>query len=396
MPYKILFVDDEANILSAMERQFRKQYEVDIALGGERGLKAIARNGSYAVIVSDFRMPGLNGVEFLAKVRGLAPDSTRMMLTGHADLKTAMEAVNEGHIFRFLTKPCPPEVMGQALASGVSQYRLINAERELLEKTLNGSIKILTQILSLLNPEAFGRASRLARYVREVALALKAPEAWQVETAAMLSQIGCIMLPPDTLAKLYKGQLLSGEEVQLLDFHPFIAADLLKHIPRLEEVREIITYQAKHFDGAGTPHDSRQGTDIPLGARILKVVLDFDTLEASGLSRSAVVSQLKQRSGWYDPDILGVLEAVLWIEARYEIRQVPSSSLLDGMILDDDIYTKEGTMLVSKGQEVNYLLRKRLHAFGETVGLREPLRVLVPLAEKPASPEKKAMAGNTS
>ena len=175
MTHKILFVDDEANLLSAMERQFRKQYEVDIALGAEKGLEAVSHNGSYAVIVSDFRMPGLNGVEFLAKVRELAPDSTRMMLTGHADLKTAMEAVNEGHIFRFLTKPCPPEVMGKALESGVSQYRLINAERELLEKTLNGSIKVLTQILSLLNPEAFGRASRISRYVREVALALSPP-----------------------------------------------------------------------------------------------------------------------------------------------------------------------------------------------------------------------------
>ena len=387
---KILFVDDDANILSALQRQFRKQYRVDTAQGGEQGLEVVSHKGPFAVIISDFSMPGMNGVEFLARVRDLAPDSVRMMLTGHADLHTAMEAVNEGHIFRFLTKPCPPEVMGKALESGVNQYRLVHAEKELLEQTLSGSIKVLTQILSLLNPEAFGRASRITRYVREVALALKLPQVWQAETAAMLSQIGCIMVRPETLAKLYGGQALNDEEVQLLNFHPLIAADLLKHIPRLEQVREIITYQDKRFDGGGIPRDTRQGEAIPLGARILKVVLDLDALEASGMSKSNAIAQLKQRSGWYDPDILAVLEAVLWIEARYEVRQVPSQGLVDGMILDDDVYTRDGTLLVSKGQEITYLLRKRLHAFAETIGLKEPLRVLVPLAEKTRSQEEKS------
>lgn len=382
MTHKILFVDDDANILAALQRQFRKIYQVDTAQGGSQGLGAVSQNGPYAVIVSDFRMPGMDGVEFLSKLQDVAPDSVRMMLTGHADLHTAMEAVNEGHIFRFLTKPCSPEAMGKALELGVKQYRLVNAEKELLEKTLSGSIKVLTQILSLLNPEAFGRASRLSRYVREVALTLKLPQIWQVETAAMLSQIGCIMLRPETLAKVYRGEALSAEEVQLLDFHPLIAADLLKHIPRLEEVCEIITYQEKRFDGSGNPRDNRQGDDIPLGARILKVVLDFDTLEASGLSKSNAIAQLKQRSGWYDPDILAVLEAVLWIEARYAVREVPSKILKDGMILDDDVFTQDGTMLVSKGQEVTNLLRRRLQTFAETIGLKEPLRVLVPLADK--------------
>jgi response regulator RpfG family c-di-GMP phosphodiesterase len=265
----------------------------------------------------------------------------------------------------------------------VKQYRLVTAEKELLEQTLNGSIKVLTQILSLLNPEAFGRASRISRYAREVALTLKMPQIWQVETAAMLSQIGCIMLRPETLAKLHQGQALNPEEMKLLEIHPHIAADLLKHIPRLEEVCEIIAYQDKRFDGGGTPRDNRQGADIPAGARILKLALDFDTLSASGMSNSTAVAQLKQRSGWYDPDILSVLEAVLWIEDRYEVREVPSKNLMDGMILDADVCTRQGILLVSKGQEVNFILRKRLHAFAETTGLNEPFRVLVPLPEKP-------------
>jgi len=379
MAEKILFVDDDANILAGYQRQLRKAFEVDTALGGEQGLQAVTQKGPYAVIVSDLRMPDMDGIQFLSRVREIAPDSVRMMLTGFADLQTSIQAVNEGNVFRFLTKPCDAETMGRSLLMGVNQYRLIMAERELLEETLRGSIKVLTQILSLLNPEAFGRASRITRYVREIATILKATGAWQLETAAMLSQIGCIMLPETAWKKIYHGQPLNPEEMQLFAMHPFIASDLLKNIPRLETVAEIIAYQAKRFDGSGDPQDQRQGKEIPLGGRILKLVLDFDTLEASGLAKSAAIMELKKRPGWYDPAVLAALEAVIWIEARYTVREVSSDELDEGMILDDDIWTQTGTLLITKGQEVSSIIKKRLKNFAETVGVKEPIRVLVPL-----------------
>ncbi|MBM4283724.1 MAG: response regulator [Deltaproteobacteria bacterium] len=379
MSAKILFVDDDAHLLAAMQRQLRRFFEVDAALGPHQGLEAVSSGGPYAVIVSDLRMPGMDGIRFFARVKELSPDSVRIMLTGNADLTAAIEAVNEGHIFRFLTKPCPPEVLTKALEMGLNQHRLVLAERELLEKTLSGGIQVLTQILSLINPEAFGRASRITRYVREVAFVVKAPHLWQLETAAMLSQIGFILLPPEVLTKIYRCRPLSAEENQLLQMHPFVAADLLKRIPRLEEVSEIIAYQEKRFDGSGIPQDARKGPDIPLGSRLLKVVLDFDILETAGLSRTQAVQKLKQRPGWYDPALLTALEAVLWIESRYDLKRVTLRELTDSMILDDDVFTKDNTMLIAKGQEVNPLIRKRLHTFAETVGIKEPLRVLVPI-----------------
>lgn len=379
MAEKILFVDDDANVLAGYQRQLRKSFQIDTALGGELGLQAVTQNGPYAVIVTDLRMPVMDGIQFLSKVREIAPDSVRMMLTGFADLQTAIQAVNEGNIFRFLTKPCETETLTRALADGLSQYRLIMAERELLENTLRGSIKVLTQILSLLNPEAFGRASRITRYVREIAAVLKSPEAWQLETAAMLSQIGCIMLPETALKKIYHGQLLTPEELQVFTMAPFIASDLLKNIPRLETVAEIIAYQTNRFDGSGDPQDQRQGQQIPLGGRILKVVLDFDTLKVSGFADSAAIMELKKRPGWYDPAVLAALEAVIWIEARYTVHEVSIEELVDNMILDDDVWTKTNTLLITKGQEVSPLIRKRLKNFAETVGVKEPIRVLVPL-----------------
>jgi response regulator RpfG family c-di-GMP phosphodiesterase len=383
---KILFVDDERNVLEGYQRQLRKQFRVEIALGPEAGLEAVRTSGPYAVVVSDLRMPGMDGISFLKLVRQEAPDTVRMMLTGFAEVQTAIEAVNEGNVFRFLTKPCDPALLAKTLHMGLTQYRLVMAERELLEETLQGSIRVLTQILSLLNPEAFGRASRIQRYVREIAFALKLPESWQLETATMLSQIGLIMLPEATLKKIYHGQLLDPEETQLFDMHPCIARDLLKHIPRLEEVADIITYQAKGFDGSGVPHDGRAGEQLPIGSRILKVVLDFDTLEAAGRPRSVALQELKNRSGRYDPEILTALETILWIEDRFEVQEITLREVKDGMIFDADVYTKTQVLLVPKGQEVSPLIRRRLVGFAAAMGLKEPLRVLVPRRPRDTQP----------
>ncbi len=379
MSPKVLFVDDDPNILAAYQRQLRKHYRIDTALAGDRGLDAVAKTGPYAVIVTDLKMPGMNGIQFLSRVREMSPDTVRIMLTGFAELQTAIDAVNEGNIFRFLTKPCPPDILSRALDSGIEQYRLITAERELLEKTLRGSIKVLTQILSLLNPEAFGRASRLSRYVREIGAVMKFPGIWQLETAALLSQIGFILLPEEALKKIYHGQQLTPEETQLLEMHPFITADLLKNIPRLEKIARIIAYQEKRFDGSGIPKDAVHREEIPLGARVLKVALDFDTLQTAGESKGRAIAQLKQRPGWYDPTVLSALEAVAWIEGKFQVRVIPLRELQDNMILDDDVWTATGTLLIAKGQEVNQLIRRRLHDFAENVGVKEPLQVLVPL-----------------
>jgi DNA-binding NtrC family response regulator len=134
MNEKILFVDDDSNLLASYQRQLRGQYTVDTSSDGQLGLETISRQGPYTIVISDYRMPGMDGVHFLSRVRELSPDSVRMLLTGYADLQTAIEAVNKGNIFRLLTKPCPPDTLTCALAAGVDQYRLMIAERERAEK----------------------------------------------------------------------------------------------------------------------------------------------------------------------------------------------------------------------------------------------------------------------
>jgi response regulator RpfG family c-di-GMP phosphodiesterase len=378
MTEKILIVDDEQNVLNGISRSLRKEFNIDTALSGKAALEAITRDGPYAVIVSDLRMPEMDGIRLLNRVKDCAPDTVRMMLTGNADLKDAMQAVNEGNIFRFFTKPCPLETFTKGIQIGIEQYRLVTAERELLEKTLKGSIKVMTELLSIVNPEAFGRSSRLERYVKQIASQLNVSEPWQFELAALLSQVGCITLPEAALKKLYLGQSLSEDELQLFEKHPSIASNLLSHIPRLQKVAEIIQYQEKHFDGSGIPEDDRRGENIPLGSRILKVALDFDVLEQKKNSTSHALHILKERNGRYDPVILQAMEKALKAEDSYAVKEISVSGLRPDMILEKDVFTKNGQLLISRGQEVNSMLISRLQTFSRNVGVQEPLCVRIP------------------
>jgi len=377
MQEKILFVDDEQNILDAFKRQLRKQFRFDTALGAEEGLKAIKEDGPYAVVVSDLRMPKMDGIEFLRRTKELSPETVRMMLSGHADLTNAINAVNEGNIFRFLTKPCPMNQLTKALQDGIDQYRLIRAEKELLDNTLKGSIKVLTDILAIVNPEAFGRASRVRTLVKDLARYMGVADTWQLETAALLSHVGFVTMPEETLKKIYNKEELTGEEVQLFQMHPFIASDLIKNIPRMEDVAEIIAYQEKLFDGSGIPPDHPGGDDIPLGARILKVALDYDSLQISGKPPKEAYSELTSRNGIYDPKVLNALEMALGIEAKYEIRAVRIGELRGGMIFAEDVTSLEGRLLVGKGQEVTPALFERLKNFSRISPVNEPIKVLV-------------------
>ena len=379
MNRNVLVVDDDQNLLNSLIRGLRKNFEVETALGPEAGLRILGGKRSFAVIVSDLRMPVMDGIEFLSRAKTITPDSVQIILTGNADLQNAIEAVNKGSIYRFLTKPCPSQVLNGVLKQAAEQYQLVTAEKELLEKTLKGSVKVLSELLSLLNPEAFGKSSRIKRHVVNLASHLRVADMWRIETAAMLSQIGCVTLSQEVITKIHEGQGLSAEEAKCFASHPKIASELLSHIPRMQEVAEIIAYQAAPFDGKGQSDDFRKGEHIPLGARILKVVLDFDDLESKGVSKSDALKELKRRQGWYDPAVLKGFESVLGVNRKYVVKEEPVERLKPHMILAEDVRALNGNLLISRGQEVTLALTERLKSFCGAAGVKEPIRVFVPL-----------------
>ncbi len=379
---KVLFVDDEENILSAFQREFRKEFEIETAKDPEDGLRTVAARGPFAVIVSDFRMPKADGNRFLAAVKKIAPDSVRVMLTGYADVSMAIQAVNEGSVFRFLTKPCPSDTLGKVLTAAAQQYRLLTAERDLLENTLRGCIKVLTELLALVNPEAFGRSSRIRNRVRSIAEQMKLANLWQLEAAALLSQIGCVIFPAAVQKKSYTNERLTQEESRLFNMHPEVGSGLVENIPRMEEIAEIIKYQEKHFDGGGFPLEARKEDAIPIGARILKVALDLDVLEAAGTIAKGALQMLKERSGWYDPQIIAALEAtLLGAKPKIETRFIGLKDLAVGMVMGEDLRSDNNLVLIAQGQEVNLAMLVRLKQFARTSSVKEPIRVFLPISE---------------
>lgn len=379
MAEKILCVDDELNILLAMQRQLRKQFHVESALGAEQALATMQRDGPFAVIVSDLQMPGMNGLELLSRARELSPDTIRIMLTGQADLTTAIAAVNKNSIFRFLTKPCSAEEITGTLQAAIDQYHLVTAERHLLENTLRASVKVLTEVMSLVHPAAFSRASRIHRYVRHMAAELKLRNAWQFEVAALLSQIGCITMDPGTIDRVYTGEELSGDEKRMFAAHPAAGRDLLIHIPRLEAVALMIAGQNLEHQQIITTPESQDA--VSTGLYLLRAAIDFDRLITRDRSKEQALAQMRQRESDYDPACIRALATFVPHEATMDLRVLKSAELRTAMVVDQDVRSKNGLLLLAKGQEVTPSVLGRLKAFASKTGIVEPIRVLVTRVE---------------
>jgi len=380
MADKILFVDDEPAVLDGYKRILHKEFDVNTANGGEQALAEIHEHGPFAVVISDMRMPGMNGSQFLAQVRQTAPDTIRMLLTGHADLNAAMDAVNEGNIFRFLTKPCEKDVLGKAITTGLVQYRLVTAEKELLENTLMGSIKVLTDVLAAASPEAFGRSMRIARYVRHLVTKFSLGSPWRFEAAAMLSQLGCVTLDPEVVQAEYVGKSLSPEDHARFLAHPQVARDLLVNIPRLEPIAWMISQQLtteplpKKSNAPGQPTG-----DIVPGAMMLKLAVAFDSLRMRGVSEEDAIINLHSRHTEFETAIVDALADMKSVGVKMEVRKVAVSKLVAGMILHQEIRNRTGMLVVPSGQEVTYALLTKLENFSQAGKIDKEVMVLAPV-----------------
>jgi response regulator RpfG family c-di-GMP phosphodiesterase len=336
-------------------------------------LQILKDEGPFSVIVSDMRMPGMDGVQLLSTVKDLYPDTVRLMLTGNADQGTAIEAVNKGQIFKFLNKPCSTAILVPSLALAQRQYRLITAEKELLDKTLKGSVKVLSELLSLSNPTAFSCGYRIKNLVVELAQLLQLSQIWKYEVASLMSQIGCITLPTDILNKKHANIELTPEENEMYQSHPKVGASLLADIPRLESVVGMISEQLRRYDEF-TEEISIDEESVT-GAQILRVALDYDLLLFQGKKHKEAVSELSSEKGVYNPDILKLLNNVKLEDEHVRIVSLKVHDISIGMIAEEDILAKNGILLTPKGQEITWPMLQGLLNFSKQVGVREPIRV---------------------
>lgn len=378
MTGKILLVDDDLQILRGYTRLLHGLFDIETAQGGPEGLELLKNQGPFAVVVADMRMPQMDGIEFLSLVKDQAPQSVRIMLTGNADIQTAINAVNNGNVFRFLTKPCPLDILTGALRAGLEQYQLVTAKQELLEKTLSGSFEVLVEVLSLASPVAFSRATRITELVVQIATKLELPEIWRYKAAATLSQIGCITLPPGVLDKIDTQKPLSNYEQEMYSSHPAAAHQIIAHIPRLELIARMIELQQTPANPPVSPAElGSEEAMVRMGGQLLKLALDFDLRRTWGLSNEDALIDLQQQADIYNPHLLAVLEDYIPIKQDETIRKIGIDELKPGMIIARDINSMSGTLLVQQGHEVTLSVFLRLKNFARGIGVVEPIWIRV-------------------
>ena len=371
---KILCVDDEVRVTEGLAMLLRREFDVHIATSGEQALQKLREVRGLAVVISDMRMPNMDGARFLQEMVKRCPDATRILLTGHAELEAAKRAVNEGQIFRFLTKPCPPDELRAAIEAGVAQNRLVTAERAVLRETLIGCIRALTDVLAMSSPVAFGRASAIKRLAMHLAAKMGFPEFWQLEAAALLSQVGYLSLHPEVAEKMYYGKELTPQEGIQAAAAGDVAKKLVEHIPRLEPVAHILaslnaTDEQLAALGAGP---------VGVGARVLGLAVEACRISGREKSAQAVVQALRPRAGRYGVELIDHLGAsLLSLRGEEAAKEVALRQVAPGMIILQDVRNPMGVMLVPVGFEVTQSFLDRLSNFSAEF-LEQRVRVAMP------------------
>lgn len=376
---RILFVDDEPAVLEALAVNLYRAFDVVTATSGATGLEYLRAESDFAVVVSDMRMPKMDGATFLALALDASPDTTRILLTGHSDLEAAIKVVNHGQVFRFLTKPCPRETLRTAIDSAVVQHRLVTGERVLLEQTLRGSIKMLVDILAITSPAAFGRANHIRTRVLQLAALLGVLDSWQLEIAALASQLGHIVLPHEVCEKLERHDALSEDEQRMVVRAPQMTEQLLANIPRLENVRAML---ALHIHPPPRNPSADPTTQlIQLGAHLLRVAIDLEALEALRTDpRRSPFAELEAQTDLYDPEVLRAVDRLYGEReqaARHVVKTLEPHELHVGMVLAEDFRLANGALLVARGYEMTASFIVRIRNFPPGA-FRGPFKIAVP------------------
>ena len=360
MSERLLIVDDEQPLLNGLRRRLGDYYDLVTANSGDAALQEIENHGEFAVVLTDMRMPGMNGIQFIQQARIIAPDSVYMMLTGNQDQATAIKAVNDGQVFRFLNKPCDHEHIRRALDAGLAQYRLVTAERVLLHKTFSGAVGVLTDVLEIVQPEVFGRTSEIESLVNNLRSAVGAPDRWEYKLASRLGLVGFALLPEEQRRKLETAPPGDPEVREILETSAATGARLLEKIPRLGTIAAMIREQV-NVDGSCTVSLAPQEQEvIAMGATLLRVALEWNCLSRIGISNKDAVIEMRQHLPQLHQAFLDELERTPIDRDHLTAVQLPVHELEVGMVLYEDVMTRDDSRLLRRGQRISSAALEKL------------------------------------
>lgn len=365
MSDRILIVDDEQPLLNGLRRRLGDFYDLVTANSGDAALAEIEANGEFAVVMTDMRMPGMNGVQFIQQARTVAPDTVYLMLTGNQDQATAIKAVNDGQVFRFLNKPCDHEHIRRALDAGLAQYRLVTAEKVLLHKTFSGAVGVLTDVLAIVQPDIFSRTTEIESLVEHLRQAIGAPDRWEYKLAARLGLVGFTLLPERQRRKLETAAPDDPELQDILSASAATGSRLLEKIPRLGTIARMIREQV-NVDGSCTVSLAPQENEIiAIGATLLRISLQWNSLGRIGMSNKDGILEMRQLFPNLHQALLDELERNPLNNDNLSPVTLNLEELQEGMVLFEDIMTRDDSRLLRRGQRLSAVaLEKLLNHYG--------------------------------
>lgn len=375
MPAKILVVDGDAQVRADLAAGLGQRFPLTLAASAKEALSVLTGSDPVAILLCELDLPDADGVALLAKAREVSPQSVRLAVTHRADFKAAVKTVNLGGAAKLLTKPLTLQAVAAALVEGLQQYQAAARERDAFRETMQGMVKVLVDILGLVNPYAISRSNRIRNRVMLLGRILQVRPAWQLDLAVTLSHMGCVGLPAEIMEKLDSGKDFTPEERQQFESHPLIAAKLLRNIPRMANVAHIILNQ--HCKVRDNP---------PLEARILKAVLDLDHLERKGAPWDKALTLMARRPETYDPRVLEALAAHLRQCQAETPRELPLDRVEVGMVLARDLVNADNTKLLLKGQAVSKASLARLSMFAAELGVGGTTLLVVPGGKENCAP----------
>lgn len=413
----LLFVDDEPAILSALRRIFRPPgYQVLLAASGAEGLSILEKE-NVQMVISDARMPEMDGATFLKEVYRRWPHVLRIMLTGYADITTTISAINEAKIFCYLNKPWDDAELKTTIDGGLRQFFLENERARLeaitreqknqlekmnaslesqvrartaelqqtadmldasydeLKATYETTVRVFSSLIHLRKGLSNKSTQRILSAVRKLAQELKFSEneTRDVVMAASLFNLGKIAWPDELITRPFES--LTPDQWVEVKKYPLQAENLLMALDPLKDTARLIRNHQESYDGRGFP-DGLSGDAIPMGSRILKLVIDFDALVSGGLQLKPVpvanaIEYIKQHAGkTYDPTVVALFIDVMSRGSAQETakeqaseRMIYSNQLTPNMELSRDLYSSDDILLLNKGKKLNDLYIARILAF---------------------------------
>ncbi|WP_433831836.1 response regulator [Actinoplanes sp. CA-015351] len=369
----VLLVDDEETVLQALALQLGRDHKLLTASDGVEALQVLAEHGPVAAVISDMRMPNMDGIELMRRIAMEYPDITRVLHTGHGDIETAIAAINSGGVYRYVPKPAGTEELRSVVGDAVARHGEAMRDRELLDTTLRASMQALFGCLELASPVAFARAGRIRALVVEICHELQLDGLWEIEVAAMASQLGAVTVPPAVLKKLDRGQQLGPDEQAMVNGMPRAAVRLLRDIPMLHDVVAI----ASGLAGDPPPEDGRSAL-VEAGINVVRTAIDYEIVESRSPNSAMAIAALEER-GDGAPHVLAALRKVKGVRAHQEVvKSVRIMELEVGMRLAEDVVAVNGLVLIGRGTVATEVMLDRLTNFARVVDIVEPVLAAVP------------------